>query len=260
MKNFLDRTYTKFGIKKPISTDIDGWDDYEQHTKSTAPLVCWIGDAAWPKIKKFVSYPYSKLCDLRYWIYNGFISKSHCMTSDLEFGTHHEIDTRILHSSFQTLVDFIEIEKAWMHCLWNDEARKKFLRPWWCNVYILRLKRWRCPEAGLAHLQWEIDAAPESQAESAKEQLALYDWWKNRSKRRDPWSIPTEVSRELDAIYSDLGLNWMFPSRKNSRVDEVHVKRYQEALDMATALEEQYEKEDDKMLLRLIKIRRHLWT
>lgn len=260
MNKFIRAIYKKFGIDKPYALSWDGWDDYEVAAKKKAPIVYWFGDTFLPKLKTVVTWPYTKLCDARYFLYNGFVAKTRSMTSTLEFGAYHEVDTRMLHCTFDTFVDFIEIEKAWMNVAFSDEAKKQFKVPFWRRMYLLRWAAWRCPEAGLAHLKWEIEECDHpSQSESAKEQLALYNWWKARSSRPDPWDVPAKVSNEIDAIYGkEISRDWFFSER--SKINDFHKDKYRSALDEASALEQKYQDEDDEMLLRLIKIRHHLWT
>lgn len=252
--------YRKFGIEAPYALSSDGWDDYEKEAKKKAPIIYWIGDKFLPKIKEIVTWPYARLCDVRYFLYNGFIAQTRSMKSSLKFGAYHEVDTRMLHCTFDTFVNFIEVEKAWMNVVFDDEAKKKFKVPFWRTIYLLRWGSWRCPEAGLGHLRWEIEECENPpQAESAKEQLALYNWWKARDSRPDPWGRVMEISDEIDSVYGkEIGSFWFFSDR--SPVSGFYVDKYREALDQASAIEKQYEDEDDKMLLRLIKIRHQLWT
>lgn len=260
MNKFIQAIYKKFGIAKPYALSWDGWDDYEKEAKKKAPFVYWIGDTFLPKLKEIVTWPYTKLCDARYFLYNGFVAQTSTMKSSLKFGAYHGVDTQMLHCTFDTFINFIEVEKAWMNVVFSDEAKKQFKVPFWRRVYLLRWAVWRCPEAGLSHLKWEIEECDhESQSESAKEQLALYNWWKARDSRPDPWNLPVQVSDEIEAIYGkEIGHNFFFSER--STINAFHKDKYGKALDHASALEEQYKNEDDEMLLRLIKIRHHLWT
>jgi hypothetical protein len=81
-----------------------------------------------------------------------------------------------------------------------------------------------------------------SQAASAKEVFDLYRFWKHtRPGRVNPWSLYTEIRENRD---------WTRPLSKTER-------RF---LNRAHAVEERYHREDEQMLIRLIKRRRDLWT
>ena len=188
------------------------------------------------------------------------------MTSNLKRGEWYEFETRLLHSAFDTLVDFVEIEQAWMQVVFGDEERKKHKVPWYHT--ILRLKSWRCPEAGLAHLQWaaalKVDeewtdkddpdfGQPTRQALAAQETLVLYQWWKEaRPKRLDPMEASGWSSYCDEKCYQKergFGRNDSEEERKRSR----------EILDICHKMEQDQANEDTEMLMRLITLRTHLW-
>jgi hypothetical protein len=190
------------------------------------------------------------------------------MTSRLKRGQYHEFDTRLLHSAFDELVDFVEIEQAWMHVVFCDNARKKYKTPWYRTV--LRIKLWRSPEVGIAHLEWaaslKIDEEwtdknnpdfekPTSQALAAQETIVLYKWWKDeRPKRPDP----------MDASGWSSYCEEKYSRKKNgySIRDETEEekKRSHELLNLCHKIEKQQEDEDTEMLIRLVRLRTQLWT
>lgn len=253
------------------------WRDWRKAAKTSHPFRYWLAEEALDNIQDFVRWPIERINDVRYYLNNRFSSRTHTMTSfSLEKGKWHEFETRLLHSAFDELVNFIEIEKAWMTVCWNDEARKQFNPPWWRKNYWGRwLVRWRSPEAGVHHLNWEMElkniewfdssdpryGLPTPQAESAKEQWQLYYWWKYvRPLRVDPhdysgWSDYCEEGRckaeenGEDAFDNMLCEN---PAEDRARIDKM--------LKLCNQLEENYAKEDEEMLIRLVKIRQHLWT
>ena len=47
---------------------------------------------------------------------------------------------------------------------------------------------------------------------------------------------------------------------KKKKIEGVDDEKSRIALEKLTSLEEKYEKEDEDMLIELIKIRKHLWT
>jgi hypothetical protein len=167
-------------------------------------------------------------------------------------------------------VDFVEIEQAWHHCLWNDEMKTKFETPWWRKGW-LRWRTWRCPEAGLEYLRWAMTltneefleegekhkAEPTYQAKAAKEILELYTWWKEvYPNRPDPhdasgWSAYCEAARVAN------GGKWGWSGHKdNPELKKMSDKSHK----LLQKIEKAYAKEDEEMMIRLIKIRESLWT
>jgi len=149
---------------------------------------------------------------------------------------------------FNELVNFVECEKAWVNVVWGKEPGKRGL-----------FERFRSPELGVQYLQWEIDLEGDenkANAEIAKETLALYKWWKEvYLNRPDPmdasgWSAYYDMRREQgDDLLDD----------HNNRSEEDQQKSRM-AIESLHEIEEAYAREEEEMLIRLIKIRRYLWT
>jgi hypothetical protein len=172
---------------------------------------------------------------------------------------------------FNELVDFVEIETAWHHIAWgNEEARAKYNPPFWASGWF-RWRTWRCPQAGLDNLEWQRNLrwsenelgkdSPEvgkltHQAISAQEILDLYTWWTTTYRNRpDPydasgWTAYCENSR----LVNGGKLNWGVD--KSPELKEQSNKAHE----LLRKIEADYEKEDEDMMIRLIKIRGGLWT
>jgi hypothetical protein len=166
-------------------------------------------------------------------------------------------------------VDFVEIEQAWHHVMWNDEERKKFNVPWYRSGW-LRLRTWRSPEAGMAYLNWAstltneefLDegekhlAEPTYQAKAARETIELYTWWTVTYRNRpDPyeasgWTAVCEASRLAN------GGRLHFGTEKDPELKKASDKAHK----LLQKIEKAYEAEDEAMMIRLIKIRDGLWT
>lgn len=273
--NWIVHTFTD--IQRPASATMLEWRRWHADFKTRYPIVYWVVEDFFDSTQNAFMWTGDMLDDIRYTLYNRFVAQPHVLHTRLKKGQYYEVDTRMLHGLFETLVDFIEVEKAWHRVAWDQEARAKYKLPWYKRVpYWLRWKEWRCPEAGIDHLQWEMTLThdyewlpeeeqsqqptrgmPTPQAESAKEQLELYTWWKNvRPARPDPmdeggWS---EYCDNLRRKHGDM---WIGMDEENTD-DEREAGKL--ALDKTHTLETAYEQEDDAMLIRLIKLRRHLWT
>ena len=260
------------GTNKLGAGTSEEWDEWRTTAQMRHNFRYWVAEEALDAVQNFVNYPMDKLNDIRYYINNRWISKSHALTADprdIRPGHWCDVGNRFLPCLFKELVDFVEIEQAWHYCMWNDEERKKFNVPWYRSGW-LRLRTWRSPEAGLAYLNWastltneefldddkKSEAVPTYQATAAKEIIELYTWWTVTYRNRpDPydasgWTAACEASRIAN------GGRLHFGTEK----DPVLKKASDKAHKLLQKIEKAYEAEDEAMMIRLIKIRGSLWT
>jgi hypothetical protein len=260
------------GTKKLSAGTSEEWDEWRTTAKMRYNFRFWLAEDVLDYIQDFVTWPERKLNDVRYYINNRWVSHSHRLTAhvrDIKPGQWQDVGNRFLPCLFNELVDFVEIEQAWHHCMWSDEAKTKFDVPWYRSGW-LRWRTWRCPEAGLEYLRWaekltneeflEEDekhkAEPTYQANAAKEIIELYTWWTTTYRNRpDPhdasgWTAYCELSR----LSNGGRLNW-----GEDKTPELK-KACDESLAELQRIEAAYEQEDEEMLIRLIKIRQSLWT
>ena len=255
------------GTNKPDSASSDEWNTWHKDAKTTHPFRFWLAEEALNNLDNAWNYVPNKINNVRYYLNNRFTTKTHALTSTLPKGEWHEFETRLLHCTFDSFVDFIEIETASSHVMWgNEEERKKYNAPWWLRW----VRVWRSPEAATTHLEWEMTlqnvewidetdpeyGKPSHQAIAAKEKWALYYWWKHvRPHRADPmdycgWSQFCETRR------TDDGDHWLFRGSGSAEDKE----RSSAIMDAMHKLEEHYDNEDEEMFIRLIKLRKSLWT
>lgn len=248
------------------------WDDWTTAAKMKSNFRYWLAEEGLDYLQKIVYYIPDKLNDIRYYVNNRWVSRSHSLTAharDIKPGQWQDVGNRFLPCLFNELVDFVEIEQAWHHCIWSDDAKTKFETPWWRSGW-LRWRTWRCPEAGLEYLRWaetltneefleegeKHKAVPTGQANSAKEIIELYTWWTVTYRNRpDPyeasgWTAVCEAQREANGGK----LSWSSPK------DPVLKKAQDKAHKLLQKIEADYEKEDEAMMIRLIKVRHGLWT
>ena len=262
------------GTKKLSAGTSEEWDDWTTTAQMKHNFRYWLAEEALSHIQDFVTWPERKLNDVRYYINNRWVSRSHSLTAhsrDIKPGQWQDVGNRFLPCMFNELVDFVEIEQAWHHCMWSDEAKTKFETPWWRKGW-LRWRTWRCPEAGLEYLKWASELVvdknmgaepgekgygePTYQAKSAKEIIELYTWWTVTYRNRpDPyeasgWTAACEAQRAAN------GGKLSFSTPK----DPVLKKQSDKAHKLLQKIEADYEKEDEAMMIRLIKIRNSLWT
>jgi hypothetical protein len=163
----------------------------------------------------------------------------------------------MLYGVFQLLEDFIEIEKAQMQYYFIEEDKMS----WWKRKFS-RFKRSR--ELGFKYLDWEItlvgeDKCPD-QAEAAKEQKELYIWWKDiRPNRIDPIDIKGENGYSWSDYCRLIRQRYPEDFWHDEKTEEEE-KISSSTLKISREYEEKYDKEDEEMLIRLIKIRQTLWT
>lgn len=260
------------GTTKPHSATGKEWSEWRDRAKTTHKFRYWLAEECLDSIQNFIWWPVDKLYSIKYWLLNRFRTKTHALTSSsLQRGQWHELDTRILHCLFDELVDFVEVELAWKHLVWSDKSlRKKYKMPWHA-VGWFRLRTWRCPKAGLDYLDWETTLVwdessgtsldhpnygkPTYQATKAKEVLELYYWWKNvHPNRPDPheaggWTEICNRRRDRDTLF------WLGEDETDEEQEETS-----KALKLTQEIEDSYDAEDEEMLVRLIKIRRGLWS
>ena len=260
------------GTPKPGARTSEGWAEWTEKAKAAHPVRYWIADDALDFLQEVVYYIPDRLNDIRYYINNRWVSKSHALTADprdIRPGNWSDVGNRFLPCLFKELVDFVEIEQAWHHCMWSDDAKTKFDVPWWRSGW-LRLRTWRNAEAGMEYLRWaetltneefldegeKHKAEPTYQAKSAKEIIELYTWWTETYRNRpDPyeasgWTAVCEASREAN------GGRLHFGTEKNPALR----KASDLAMKKLRKMEADYEKEEEQMMIRLIKIRGSLWT
>jgi hypothetical protein len=218
-----------------------------------------------------------KIHAVKYYINNRYISRTHSLTAhpkDIRPGQWCDVGHRFLPCLFNELRDFVEVELAWWHLAWSPEERPKYNMPWWA-VGWWRVRTWRCPQAGLDNLKWQSELVwkedeceegspnigkPTYQAEKALEILALYKWWMevypNRPDPHDASGWSEYCDRKREEKGPDGSTMSFFGEPKSKELK----KFGDNALKKLRKIEEAYEKEDEQMMIRLIKIRNSLWT
>lgn len=262
------------GTDKPDAETGKGWRLWNQAAKEKHPIRYWLAEEGLDYIQDFVYWPYNKFHNIRYYINNRWVTKSHALTAnsrDIKPGQWQDVGYRFLPCLFNELVDFVEVEQAWHHVVWDDESRKKYCVPWW-RTNFFKWRTWRCKEAGIAYLDWaaslkfdyqwmdETDpdfGKPTPQALAAQEIKELYLWWTETYRNRpDPydisgWTALCDKERTNGDVMSIFDHDNETPEQRNVR--DTSLKKLRE-------IEQQYEQEEEDMLIRLIKIRKRLWT
>jgi hypothetical protein len=260
------------GTKKLSVGTSEEWDEWRTTAKMRHNFRYWLAEEGLDYIQDFVTWPVRKIYDVKYYINNRWVTRSHSLTAhprDIKPGQWRDVGDRFLPCLFNELVNFVEIETAWMQIAWNSEERHKYNPPFWASGWF-RWRTWRCPEAGLDNLKWQSELIhnedyckdqpyymkPTPQAVKAQEILDLYKWWTEvYPNRPDPhdasgWTAYCELSR----LSNGGKMNWSADKtpelKKASKLAHKELQK----------IEAQYEKEDTDMMIRLIKVRHGLWT
>jgi len=259
------------GTPKPTAETSKGWRVWNDLARKTHPVRYWIAEEGLDKLQNFIYWPTDQLYSIKYYINNRWVTRTHALTAhprDIKPGAWQDVGYRFLPCLFNELQDFVEVELAWWHIVWDDEAKRKYRAPFYARGWW-RWRVWRCAQAGIDNLTWQMSLTnkewcgpdhpdydkPTPQAERAKEVLELYRWWtevyRNRPDPHDAsgWSELCDARRRSGRDFFDL----------DDEDEEEHRLRHA-ALDKCHALELQYEEEDTAMMIRLIKVRGALWT
>jgi hypothetical protein len=261
------------GTPKGEAKTAEGWDEWHV-LAGQSRLRYWLAEEGLDYLQKVVFFIPDTLYDFKYYINNRFVTRTHSLTAhsrDIKPGQWCDVGNRFLPCLFNELVDFVEIELAWWHIAWADkDVKEKYKVPFWASGWF-RWRTWRCPQAGLDNLEWqrklrwtEDEVGSDSknlgqltpQAVKAQEILDLYPWWTQVYRNRpDPyeasgWTAVCEAQREANGGK----LSWHTPK------DPALKKMSDRAHKLLRKIEADYEKEDEAMMIRLIKVRHGLWT
>ena len=262
------------GTPKGKAKTSDGWAEWEDEAKRFNPIRYWLAEEGLDHLQKIVYFVPDTLYSIKYYINNRWVTRTHALTAnpkDIKPGQWQDVGNRFLPCLFNELQDFVEVELAWWHIAWADPSEKaKYKAPFWATGWF-RWRTWRCPQAGLDNLEWQRQLRWKEdegfelgdpnigkltpQAIRAQEILDLYNWWTQVYRNRpDPyeasgWSAYCEASREENG-------GRLFGNKQSPEL-----KKMSNAASKALRkIEAQYEKEDEQMMIRLIKIRNSLWT
>jgi len=197
---------------------------------------------------------------------------------------YYDKDTILLHGMFALLVDFIEVELASRQyaCELHDNKNKNFLgklKYRFCNS----LPKNRKAELGLKYVDFYRNYTEECEyadAEDLKkyenktrqfgnELFELYKWWTVKyPNRKDPmelsgWSDFCDLYRDKMHKFKEVRPELCYGMPLYEMYDELtpeQKEQEKQLLDSCWKIEEEQHQEDEDMLIRLIKIRRNLWT
>lgn len=239
------------------------WKAFHRDAKTKHPIRYWLANEALDHIQNSLWFVPNVIYSIKCYLNNRFVSKTHALIAhphNLKRGQWHDMDSRIEYCLLDSLVDFVEIEEAWIWCLWDKEKRDKYHAP-------KRLGTWRCKEAGIENLRWQSElkygenegitprnrklyGKPTQQALEAKWIMSAYLWYTQiRPNRPDPYKV---------SGWSELWSHGEGDLLENSS-PELEKKR-NKSFKTIQKLEKKYRDEDTKWLKELIEHRGSLWT
>lgn len=224
---------------RPKWGTMEEWAAYNKNRRKNFPLL-EITENILHKLQNIYMFPSDVYHSIRIYIRNRFIDKLHVLDTGLKKGAYASYDYRLLHGIFNSFVQFIENEQTLKNLKWEITLVNEF--------------EWLPREEALIHPDY---GKPCPQAIAGQEKLALYTWWKEiRPARVDGYELSgfakwsKENKDEDDDIFSlccDDGNETKTEARKALSA------RWRE-------IDEAYDKEDEEMMIRLIKLRHSLWT
>jgi len=243
----------------PYAASWDGWDEFRDEFKANAIIRYTLMETIPDGISSFfspVTYRWTKTKDFcRY----RFIMRHryHMVKTGLK-PNYYEVETQMLHANFNLLVSFVEQQKASIGMAFDND---NYPRPkgWWWKKYT----DWKMPAYGINYLEWESTLDKDSpleeqrwdgisvpsQAQSAREVLVLYKWWTETWMDADDLDYPESPDRDGLSLFSD----------KYDRTSPEYLA-WRKACDERDEEEEKIKKEETAMLIRLVTIRKSLWT
>jgi len=260
------------GTPKMSAATSEEWHQWRIDAQKKSSFRYWLAEELLDSLQDIVYFPYDVAHSIRIYIDNRFMHRLHLMDTKLKPGQYYEFDTRLIHGAFETFIDFIDSECAsYMLAISNDEFIEKVVKKYLIETYqyfppgkgndiindFKRLKKTRTywsaikpfknEMLGLAYIVSEIEEFQESypeQSERAQEMLLLYTWWKkDYLTRKDPFDIYF-----LPDSDDDDDISFTLSDEKK----EIYAK--------ISELEKARDEEDTEMLIRLIKLRRSIWT
>ncbi len=236
----------------PGSMTSRGWRLFDDEFKDRAPIRYWLVKTFRGEFMNPIRWKYESVTN---WIRYRTRNKYHIVNTGLTPG-YYDADSRIFHSNFNLLKDFVETDVS--RHQWPDRNTTTT----WCEKYM-PFYRWvypfRRPDLGIKRLEWEatlddpnlpiFDQSPH-QAKAAREMLVLYRWWTEDRPARKHLENPE---------YSDQGLGFMASLDDDFDKSADDYVAYLAGRVKMDEQEQLWDEEDDKMLIRLINIRRMLW-
>lgn len=231
---------------KPSSATSKGWREWREEAQKQSRVGYWITEELLDHLQDIWMFVPDMYHNVRNKLHNIFISQSHVIKTDLPIGEWSDSNHRISSGLFRTIVDFVEQEKAHMNRMAAELSQEDDDQE---SLEIITDNR----QAGLAHLDWEIELGDESpyQSAAAKEIKDIYLWIKDVYPTcPDPYDVHgwSEYCNSKEHI---------FETEDETPEEREHVRQM---LDETHDLETEQRDEETEMLVRIVKARDQMWT
>jgi len=225
------------GVDSDVARSSNDWHEFREYHKEHNPIRYFINN----DFEAIFIWPWSmRLRRLTDWVRYRTTRRYHVIKTGMEPG-YSDVSEKMLHVNFNMLKDFIEVEKAYMWTWHNKDSE----------------------QPGVSHLVWEMGLDADNkfhnqQSANAREQYELYDWWTNQRPYREDdaleeWEAYHTLKKD---IYGDDANNFFRDDLDTPELEKLQKKW----LTKSSKIEKHNLKEDEKNLIRLIKIRNSLWT
>jgi len=257
----IRKTFPRFhawlNFNPPGALSSKGWRLFRKEFKQKAPIRYWLTHDFRTSFTLPIKWKKDAILD---WIRYRTYDRYHVINTGLK-PSYYDVSHQILHVNFNLLKDFVEVEQAWRTWCWSDERREdKSINRFWPFSFFFR-QNFRRPDIGIEHLKWAATLDDPSlpphercdhQAVAAREIMALYDWWVNKRPARKEIELPPYNDQGMDDLLA------CFDDDFDSDAEDF--KAHREAMDQQNKIDEEWKKEDEEMLIRLMKVRESLWT
>jgi len=231
------------GVDSDVARSSNDWHEFREYHKEHNPIRYFINN----DFEAIFIWPWSmRLRRLTDWVRYRTTRRYHVIKTGMKPG-YSDVSEKMLHVNFNMLKDFIEVEKAYMWT-WHEKGTNN-----------------KSEQPGVSHLLWEMGLdnddswkGNKTQASNAREQYELYDWWTNQRPYRvddamEEWEAYHTLKKD---IYGDDADNFFRDDLDTPELEKLQKKW----LTKSSKIEKHNLKEDESMLIRLIKIRSSLWT
>ena len=268
-RDWLDK---KFNTDRPRALPWGEWDKWYADTKAKYPFKYFMTETLPDTVEDFIEFFLRPIRNARYWVRYRTTDKYHLVDTKLK-PDYYDTSTIMLHANMELLRDHVEISLAWRNWTFDVNAKTGYKMPWYTRGW-LKFRKWRSPEAGLDYLNWETKLVydkdtygvepghpdygkPTDQAKTAKEVLKIYTWWTTVYPNRPDPMEASGWSAYCDRL-RDEGKSFFSVSQKpESKADRAEGDK---TSDKMREIEAQYAKEEEQMLIKLMKIRPGLWV
>ena len=249
-----------FRIEKPYFLPFSRWETWNRRMPREHPIGWLITEQIPRAMECVVGFFVDPLITLKQKYVMRYVTRPHLINTGLSCSREHDFKIKFLHGLFSELTYYVEVVLANRWTVWSVPLQEKYGYPKWRRHWWARWRQWRCAEAGLDGIRWQIntDLLPgmvttgtrsESAAEKAREVIILYSWWVHiRPQRRTSWA-----EAGLEAFWAELdnkyGLSWV-RGMWSAEDEQLH----HALLIEQDRIEAQRAEEDQKMMIRLIKL------